>query len=106
SDVCSSDLTVRTADGALPHAQQPASFSLHIDPLDVAEIGRLLQQEVLHGQFRLGVNGEGQQKALIANVDLNHIGEDVKGTVAVRGEANISASPLRYQAQVDIGHLD
>ena len=98
--------TVLTADGVLPHAQQPASFSLHIDPLDVAEIGRLLQQEVLHGQLRLGVNVEGPPEALVASVDLNPMGEDVKGRVAVRGEANMLARPLRYQAQVDISQLD
>ncbi len=98
--------TVLTADGALPHAQQSADFSLHLDPLDVAEIGRLLQQEVLHGQLRLGVNVEGPPEALVASVDLNPMGEDVKGAVAVRGEVNMLATPLRYQAQVDIGHLD
>ena len=31
---------------------------------------------------------------------------DAKGTVAVRGEVNMLAMPLRYRAQVDIGHLD
>jgi autotransporter translocation and assembly factor TamB len=98
--------TVLTADGALPHARQSADFSLHLDPLDVAEIGRLLQQEVLHGQLRLGVNVEGPPDALVASVDLNPVGEDMKGRVAVRGEADMLARPLRYQAQVDIGQLD
>ena len=36
--------TVLTADGVLPHAQQAANFALQLDPLDMAEIGRLLQQ--------------------------------------------------------------
>ncbi len=36
--------TVLTADGALPNAQQPANFALQLDPLDMAEIGRLLQK--------------------------------------------------------------
>jgi autotransporter translocation and assembly factor TamB len=98
--------TVLTADGVLPSAQQPASFSLHIDPLDVAEIGRLLQQEILHGQLRLGVNVKGPSEALVASVDLNPMGEDVKGKVAVRGEVDMLARPLRYQAQADIGQLD
>ena len=98
--------TLLTADGALPHVQQPADFTLRIDPLDMAEIGRLLQQEVLHGQLRLGVNVKGPSEALVASVDLNPVGKDVKGRVAVRGEANMLARPLRYQAQVDISQLD
>jgi autotransporter translocation and assembly factor TamB len=98
--------TVLTADGALPHAQQPAAFSLHLAPLDVTEIGRLLQREALHGQLRLDVNVEGPPEALLANVELNPLGEEAKGAVAVRGQVNMRATPLRYQAQVDIGHLD
>ena len=98
--------TLLTADGALPHVQQPADFALHIDPLDVAEIGRLLQQESLRGQVRLGVNLQGPPEALVASLELNPIGEDPKGAVAVRGEVNMLGAPLRYRAQVDIGHLD
>jgi autotransporter translocation and assembly factor TamB len=98
--------TVLTADGILPNAQEPANFALHIDPLDVAEIGRLLQQEVLHGQLRLGVKAEGPPEALVASVELKPLSEEAKGAVAVRGEVNMRAMPLRYQAQVDIGHLD
>jgi autotransporter translocation and assembly factor TamB len=98
--------TVLTADGALPHAQQPANFSLHLDPLDVAEIGRLIQQEALHGQARLDVKVQGPPEALIANVELTPLGEAAKGMVAVHGEANMLATPLRYRARVDIGHLD
>jgi autotransporter translocation and assembly factor TamB len=98
--------TVLMADGALPHARQSADFSLRIDPLDVAEIGRLLQREVLHGQLRLGVNVEGPPDALVASVDLNPVDEDTKGRMAVRGEVDMLARPLRYQAQVDISQLD
>jgi autotransporter translocation and assembly factor TamB len=98
--------TVLTADGALPHTQQPANFSLHIDPLDVAEIGRLLQQEALHGQLHLDVKVEGPPDALVANVALNPVGEGAKGAMTVHGGADILAVPPRYQAQLDIGHLD
>ena len=61
--------TLLTADGALPHAQQPADFTLRIDPLDVAEIGRLLQQGALRGQMRLGVSVQGPPEALVARVE-------------------------------------
>ena len=49
---------------------------------------------------------KGRSEALVASVDLNPVGEDVKGRVAVRGEANMLARPLRYQAQVNISQLD
>ena len=98
--------TLLTADGALPHVQQPADFTLRIDPLDVAEIGRLFQQESLRGQMRIGVSVQGPPEALVASVELNPIGEDPTGTMTVRGEVNMQAAPLQYRAQVDISHLD
>jgi autotransporter translocation and assembly factor TamB len=98
--------TVLTADGALPHPQQAANFTLRLDPLDVTEIGRLLQREILQGRWRVAVEVEGPPEALAASVDLNPLGERETGAVAVRGEVNTQAAPLRYRAQVDIGHLD
>jgi autotransporter translocation and assembly factor TamB len=98
--------TVLTANGALPHLQQPADFTLHIDPLDVAEIGRLLQQESLRGQMRLGVSVQGPPEALVANVELNPVGEAPKGAVTVAGEVNMRDAPLRYRAQLGIDRLD
>jgi autotransporter translocation and assembly factor TamB len=98
--------TVLTADGVLPNAQQPADFALQLAPLDVAEIGRLLQREALHGQLHLAVKLEGPPEALVADVQLHPVGAAEQGTVMVRGEANIRATPPRYRAQVDVGHLD
>lgn len=98
--------TVLTAEGVLPHAQHAADFALQVDPLDVAEIGRLLQHEALQGRLRLGVRLEGPPKALVASLQLNPIGEDVRGTVALRGEVDALATPLRYRAQADVEHLD
>jgi autotransporter translocation and assembly factor TamB len=98
--------TVLTADGVLPSAQQPANFALQIDPLDVAEIGRLLQNEALHGGLRLRMKVEGPPEALVASAQLSPMGAGDVGTVALQGEANILAMPLSYRAQVDIDHLD
>jgi autotransporter translocation and assembly factor TamB len=98
--------TVLTAGGALPHAQQATDFELHLGPLDVAEIGSLIQQEALQGQAQLDVKIEGPPDAVVANIALKPIGEEAKGAVTVHGGANILATPLRYQAQLDINHLD
>jgi autotransporter translocation and assembly factor TamB len=98
--------TVLTADGVLPNAQQPANFALQIDPLDVAEIGRLLQNEALHGGLRLHMKVEGPPEALVASGQLNPMGAGEAGTIALQGEANIVATPLSYRAQVDIDHVD
>jgi autotransporter translocation and assembly factor TamB len=98
--------TVLTADGALPHAQQPANFTLQIDPLDVAEIGQLLQNEALHGRLRLSMQVDGPPDALVANVQLNPLGTGNTGAIALRGEANALATPPSYRGRVDITHLD
>jgi autotransporter translocation and assembly factor TamB len=98
--------TVLTANGVLPHRQQPADFSLHMDPLDVAEIGRLIQQESLRGGVRLALQVEGPPEALVTSLDLSPTGEDAQGSLALRGEVNMSATPLRYRARLDIDHLD
>jgi autotransporter translocation and assembly factor TamB len=98
--------TVLTADGVLPNAQQPANFMLQIDPLDVAEIGRLLQNEALHGGLRLRMKAKGPPEALVASVELSPMGAGDAGSIALQGEANILATPLSYRARVDIDRLD
>jgi autotransporter translocation and assembly factor TamB len=98
--------TVLTADGVLPNVQQPADFALQIDPLDMAEIGRLLQNDALHSGLRLRMKAEGPPEALVASAQLSPLGAGDGGTVALRGEANLRAMPLRYRAQVDIDHVD
>src|SRR4029434_2521804 len=98
--------TVLTADGVLPNAQQPANFALQIDPLDMSEIGRLLQNDTLHGGLRLMITAEGPPEALLASVQLSPLGAGDVGTVALRGEANMLAMPLSYRAQMDIDHFD
>src|SRR5262245_33590315 len=98
--------TVLTADGVLPNAQQAANFELQIDPLDLAEIGRLLQNDALHSGLRLRMQAEGPPEAPVASAQLSPIGAGDVETVALRGEANILAMPLSYRAQVDINHLD
>jgi hypothetical protein len=54
--------------------------------------------------LRLGVNVKGPSEALVASVDLNPVGKDMKGGWRPE-EANMLARPLRYQAQVDISQL-
>jgi autotransporter translocation and assembly factor TamB len=98
--------TVLTADGALPHAQQAANFSLQLDPMDITELGRLLQRDALQGQVRLDVNVQGPPEALVANMALNPIGEEAKGAITVHGEADMLAVPPQYKAELDINHLD
>src|SRR5207248_2347529 len=56
--------TLVTADGSLPGSRQPASLMLHMQPLDVAELGRLLQRQDLYGLLSLTLTAQGPADAL------------------------------------------
>jgi hypothetical protein len=94
--------TLLTAAGVVPWSPQPTSFELHLQPLDMAEIGRLLQNNALRGQVRLAVKAEGPPEALAVSADLGTGG----GRVELHGEVNRVSAPLRYQATLDITKLD
>jgi hypothetical protein len=94
--------TLLTAAGVLPWGLQPTSFELHLQPLDMAEIGRLLQNDTLRGQIRLAVRAEGPPEALAVSADLGTGG----GRVKLHGEVNRVSTLLRYQATLDITKLD
>jgi hypothetical protein len=63
--------TQLTAAGVVPWSPQPTSFELHLQPLDVGEIGRLLQIEALRGQIRLALKAAGPPEALAISAGLS-----------------------------------
>ena len=100
--------TVLTADRAsCPMPQQPADFALRIDPLDMAEIGRLLQNDALHGGLRLSAKVEGPPEALVAQTSgSTPRTANARGAMTLRERSTACATPPRYRAQLGIEHLD
>jgi hypothetical protein len=89
--------TVLTADGALPHAQQPADFTLRIDPLDVAEIGRLLPAAGVptgpapsRSERRRATRGAGRKRG----AEPNRRGCQGGGDGSQRGQPGSGAAPV------------
>ncbi|MGH8057625.1 MAG: AsmA family protein, partial [Candidatus Entotheonellia bacterium] len=98
--------TLLTLTGVLPGSPQPASLALQLHPLDVGEIGRLLQNDALHGQLQLSVTVEGPPDALVIASHLSPIGPAEAASIDVRGEINTLATPPRYRSTLDITKLD
>ncbi len=98
--------TLLTIAGVLPGSQQSANLELQLQPLDVTEIGRLLQDHALHGQLRFILKAEGPPEALVIHGQLNPIGKGEQASIDLRGEVNTVATPPRYRSTLDIDKLD
>jgi translocation and assembly module TamB len=94
--------TLLTIDGVLPGGTRPASLELHMQPLDVTEIGRLVRDNALHGRLRLTLQADGPPEALRVRARLSTAG----GKVALQGRINTLSKPLRYQGILDITGLN
>jgi autotransporter translocation and assembly factor TamB len=94
--------TLVTATGVLPGSQQTASLELHVQPLDVTEIGRLLQDEALQGLVHADLQVKGPPDALQVQGQIRTPG----GQVALQGEADTVVTPPRYQGSVDVAQVD
>jgi autotransporter translocation and assembly factor TamB len=94
--------TQLTADGVLPGSAQPASFRLHLQPLALTDIGRLLHNDALQGQMRLTLQAAGPPEAVQINGQL--LAE--QGHVDVQGQVNTVATPPHYQARLDVTNLN
>jgi uncharacterized protein involved in outer membrane biogenesis len=91
-----------TAHGVLPGKTRAADFTVQLQPLDVDEIGRLLQDETLTGQVQLDLQASGPPEALQIN---GHV-LAAEGRVDLQSQLNLAATPLRYSGNVDIAHLN
>ena len=94
--------TLVTINGALPGRQQVASLDVQVQPLDMTEIGRLLQNDTFHGALRLALQAEGPADALVMRSQL-HLGD---GELQVQGQVNTVATPPRYTGTLALRQLD
>jgi autotransporter translocation and assembly factor TamB len=91
-----------TADGTLPGGRSPASLAVQMQPFDVGEIGRLLDDKTLHGLVRLSLRATGPPEAVQVQAHVHTEG----GSVDLQGQADTTAQPLGYQADLDITHVN
>src|SRR5690554_496624 len=77
-------------------------FKLHLQPLDVGEIARLLESEEVRGQVRIAVRAEGPPEAVAVNAKLRAD----EGSIALQGEFNRVSAPMRYRGALDVTDLE
>jgi autotransporter translocation and assembly factor TamB len=94
--------TVLTANGVLPGGQRPASLALLLKPLDVGEIGRLVQNPALHGLAHLTLDAAGPPGALAVHTQLSA----ADSRVDLQGSINMLTKPLRYNGTLMLSHVD
>jgi autotransporter translocation and assembly factor TamB len=96
------DQTTITAHGVLPSRDQEAHFEFQMQPLDVTEIGRLMQNNALQGQLHLALQIEGPPAAVQVRSQLRV----AEGSMDLHSRLNLLATPLRYSGTLDITHLN
>ena len=94
--------TLVTADGILPGSRQPASLTLHMQPFDMAELGRLLQRQDLYGLLSLSLTAQGPPDALSVRGQLSTAG----GQLDLHGQLNTVATPWRYSSSLALTHVN
>jgi autotransporter translocation and assembly factor TamB len=96
------DATEMRTTGTLPGGPEPASLNLQFAPLDVGEIGRILDDDTLQGrlQFSLDVIGPPD------HLDVRSQVQTPSGSIDFNGHVDIATTPPQYQGQLDITKLD
>ncbi|MBM3226452.1 MAG: hypothetical protein FJZ47_22030, partial [Candidatus Tectomicrobia bacterium] len=94
--------TVLTAAGVFPGGLEAADLRLHLDPLDVTELGQVLQRTEMHGALTLALTAQGPAEALRLHGQLQTAG----GGLDLHGQLNTRSTPWRYEAQLSVQHLD
>jgi len=94
--------TLMTAHGTLPGGSQPASLALQLQPLDMAELGRVLQREDMAGPVHLTLTAQGPPEALAVRGQLS--AEDSR--LDLHGQLNTRATPWRYRSSLELTHVN
>lgn len=94
--------TLVTATGVLPGGSQPASLALHLQPLDAAELGRLLQRQDVHGLVQLTLTAAGPPDDLQVRGQLSSPG----GQLDLHGHLNTVATPWRYRSHLRLTRVN
>ncbi len=88
--------------GALPGGTQPANLTVEIEPFDMADVGRLLDDETLTGLFQAQLTATGPPEALNLSGHIRTEG----GEVTLNGKFNMAAASPDYQATLDIAKVN
>lgn len=96
------DDTLVTAHGTVPGGGQRADMSVQLQPLDLAEIGRLTQNDLLRDPLRLRLNATGPPDAVQIAGQLRL----PAGHVTLEGHLNTAALPMHYRMDLGIAHLN
>jgi autotransporter translocation and assembly factor TamB len=94
--------TLITADGVLPGGERPARFALHMQPLDVTEIGRLLHDDTLHGNLHVTLKAEGAPEALQVRT---HV-QAHTGRIDIQSQLNLATTPVHYTGALEVDRFD
>ncbi len=86
----------------IPGSTQAVNGELQLQPLDVAEIGKLLGDEALHGVLRSSVKVQGPPEAIEITGNLS----TDEGTVAIDGQVDSVSAPARYRGTLSIKALN
>ncbi|MDH3599331.1 MAG: hypothetical protein OEU26_06780, partial [Candidatus Tectomicrobia bacterium] len=96
------DNTRITLTGTLPSKSQRSSLIVNVDPFDISEIGRLLEDETLNGQVHMNLTAEGPPEDLQVASRLRAAG----GTLTFSGQFDLASPQPHYQGTLDIAQLD
>ncbi len=96
------DTTRVELDGRLPGSTHLTNFTAHLQPLDVAEIGRLTGRPALHGQLDARLRMVG----LPDDISIEGTVQPATGTITLRGQLQTDSPVPRYTVALDAGHVD
>jgi autotransporter translocation and assembly factor TamB len=94
--------TLITGAGVLPGKTRATNLALQTQPLDLAELGRLLQHDAFQGLVHLALQAQGPPEALAVTSQLRL----AQGQVRLHGHINTVATPPRYSGTFDVTSLD
>ena len=86
----------------LPRGTAPVDITLTANPLDAAEIGRLIARDNLRGQLRADLHAQGPRNDIGFRADLS---ADA-GRVRLEGRLDTAADPARYGGRVSVQGLN
>ncbi|MGE3541210.1 MAG: translocation/assembly module TamB domain-containing protein [Candidatus Tectimicrobiota bacterium] len=94
--------TLITAHGTLPGGEGAADFTLHTQPLALAEIGRLLHKEALREPLHMTLQVSGPPEAMQVQGQVRSAAAEMD----LQGQLHTAAQPWRYNVQFQVAHLD
>ena len=96
------DTTQIDLDGQLPGGTDLTNLSARLQPLNVAEIGRLTGRPELHGQLNAQLRMVGPPE----DISIAGALRPATGSITLRGQLRTDGPLPSYTVQLDVGHLD